>query len=153
LVGRCQQPALHCLGDEVDLAAVDVVVARHEQQAIAPQTFGQCRPKLALEPFPGELVLLGFSGKRQITAEDHQVRRQPLLLDISLDETRQCTQHRIGVPSFRGPKVDIRQMKDSNRLVCVSRRHRLAHLAVLLQCTRRVALGMARRKAARWQEG
>jgi hypothetical protein len=77
LGARVEQQLLHRTATSTDLASIDVVIARHQQQTIARQTGGQCRPELAVEPTPGQGVLLGASGKCQVAADDHEVRRQP----------------------------------------------------------------------------
>ena len=116
LGARGEQPVLHRANASADLAAVDIVIARYEKEAIARWALGQCRPELILEPVPRQGIFLSGAGKGEVAAEHDKIRHQAAC-HLGIDETRQCPRHRLGVPTLPDPEMDVGQMQDANRSV------------------------------------
>jgi hypothetical protein len=89
LIGLGKQAVLHHVGDDIDLAAVHIVIARHQQQPVMRQRLGglgdEHWPERLVQPVPGQPVLLGAPRKGQVAGEDHQVRH-PAGRDLAGDE-------------------------------------------------------------------
>lgn len=109
-----EQALLGRFGYEINFAAIDIMVARHQQQAVFRRA-AELLPE-PVEPSPRELILVGPAGERQIAGDRHQVWRQPPP-GLFADEIGQRPQHRIGIPGLRRPEMDVRQMQQPNRPV------------------------------------